>query len=117
MDRLTPEQRRHNMQRVKSKDTSIEIRLRHALWKEGIRYRKNYSGIPGHPDIAITKYKIAVFCDSSFWHGRSKLPQTNGCSSLGLINMPVPLRRGLGARRPGAAGRELARYARAYSAA
>lgn len=69
MDDLTPEQRRKNMQAIKSKDTSIEIALRKALWSRGIRYRKNYKLLPGKPDIAITKYKIAVFCDSDFWHG------------------------------------------------
>lgn len=70
MDRITPEQRRKNMQHIRSKDTAIEIRLRTALWHEGIRYRKNFKQLPGKPDIAITKYKIAVFCDSSFWHGK-----------------------------------------------
>lgn len=69
MDDLTPEQRRKNMQAIKSKDTSIEIALRKALWNQGIRYRKNYKALPGKPDIAITKYKIAVFCDSDYWHG------------------------------------------------
>ena len=69
-DDLTKEQRRKNMQHIRSKDTSIEIKLRNALWHEGIRYRKNYKDLPGKPDIAITKYQIAVFCDSSFWHGR-----------------------------------------------
>lgn len=81
MDNLTPEQRRKNMQHIRSKDTSIEIKLRKALWHEGIRYRKNYKALPGKPDIAITKYRIAIFCDSSFWHGRdfdSKKPvETN----------------------------------------
>lgn len=70
MDNITPEQRRKNMKHIKSKDTSIEVKLRKALWKEGIRYRKNFRKLPGTPDIAITKYKIAVFCDSSFWHGK-----------------------------------------------
>lgn len=70
MDDLTPEQRRKNMQHIRSRDTSIEIKLRTALWAEGIRYRKNVKTLPGKPDIVITKYKIAVFCDSSFWHGR-----------------------------------------------
>lgn len=69
MDDLTPEQRRKNMQAIRSRDTSIELRLRKALWQEGIRYRKNYKKLPGKPDIAITKYRIAVFCDSDFWHG------------------------------------------------
>lgn len=57
------------MQAIKSKDTSIEISLRLALWHNGIRYRKNYKDLPGKPDIAITRYRIAVFCDSDFWHG------------------------------------------------
>ena len=70
MDNLTKEQRRKNMQHIRSKDTSLELRLRKALWREGIRYRKNYSVLPGKPDIAITRWKVAVFCDSSFWHGR-----------------------------------------------
>lgn len=69
MDDLTPEQRRKNMQAIRSKDTTIELALRKALWHEGIRYRKNYKGLPGKPDIVITKYKIAVFCDSDYWHG------------------------------------------------
>jgi DNA mismatch endonuclease Vsr len=55
---------------IHGKDTSIEIKLRKALWCQGIRYRKNYRKLPGKPDIAITKHKIAVFCDSEFWHGK-----------------------------------------------
>lgn len=70
MDNHSAEQRHKNMQAIKSKDTSIELLLRKKLWKEGIRYRKNYNKICGKPDIAITKYKIAVFCDSEFWHGK-----------------------------------------------
>ena len=70
MDRLKPEQRHKNMSNIKSKDTSIELLLRKALWKKGIRYRKNYKKIPGTPDIAITQYKIAIFCDSEFFHGK-----------------------------------------------
>lgn len=58
------------MSRIRGKDTSIEIALRKALWKKGYRYRKNYKGVPGSPDIALTKYKIAVFCDSEFFHGK-----------------------------------------------
>jgi DNA mismatch endonuclease (patch repair protein) len=45
--------------------------LRKALWHQGIRYRKNLKTLPGKPDIAITKYKIAVFCDGEFWHGKN----------------------------------------------
>lgn len=64
------DQTRHTMKRIKSKDTSIEVRLRKALWHEGIRYRKNVRTLPGSPDIVITKYKIAIFCDSEYFHGK-----------------------------------------------
>ena len=70
MDNLTRAQRHKNMQNIKSKDTAIEVLLRKALWKKGIRYRKNFQALPGRPDIAITKYKIAIFCDGEFFHGR-----------------------------------------------
>jgi len=58
------------MSRIHSKDTSIELKLRKSLWHEGFRYRKNYKMLPGSPDIALTKYKIAIFCDSEFFHGK-----------------------------------------------
>jgi DNA mismatch endonuclease Vsr len=57
------------MQAVKNKDSKIEIILRHALYHKGYRYRKNYTKVYGKPDIVFTKEKIAVFCDSEFWHG------------------------------------------------
>ena len=68
-DVLTREQRHKNMQHISSKNTKIEVILRKALWHAGIRYRKNYKDLPGKPDIAITKYKIAIFCDGEFFHG------------------------------------------------
>ena len=58
------------MKRVKSKDASIEVALRKALWKKGFRYRKNCVNLPGKPDIVIPKYKIVIFCDSEFFHGK-----------------------------------------------
>lgn len=57
------------MSRIRSKDTKAEIRLRKALWARGYRYRKNVKSLPGSPDIAIKKYKVAVFIDGEFWHG------------------------------------------------
>ncbi len=59
-----------NMKSIHSRDTSIELRLRKALWKKGYRYRKNYKKLPGTPDIVLTCYKIAIFCDSEFFHGK-----------------------------------------------
>lgn len=69
-DVLTPEQRRKNMQHIRGKDTTIEVILRKALWARGYRYRKNYKRIPGSPDIVLTKYKIAIFCDGEFFHSK-----------------------------------------------
>ena len=70
MDRLTKEQRHKNMSNIKNKDTGIEVKLRKALWKKGYRYRKNYKKLPGKPDIVLSKYKLVVFCDSEFFHGK-----------------------------------------------
>ncbi len=65
----TKEQIRYNMQNVKNKDSEIEILLRRALWNRGLRYRKNYTKVYGKPDIVFLGKKVAVFCDSEFWHG------------------------------------------------
>lgn len=59
------------MSRIRGKDTSIEMKLRRALWSAGHRYRLHVRGLPGTPDIIFPKARIAVFCDSSFWHGRN----------------------------------------------
>ena len=71
MDVLTKEQRRKNMQNIKSKDTSIELALRKALWREGYRYMGNYKKLPGKPDIALVRYKIAVFVTANFFMVRT----------------------------------------------
>lgn len=70
MDDMTREQRHKNMSHIRFKDTKPEVLLRKALWKRGIRYRKNYVALPGKPDIALTRYKIAIFVDGDFWHAR-----------------------------------------------
>lgn len=69
MDRHTAEQRHKNMQAIRNKDSDIELLLRRELWKRGIRYRKNVKSVLGHPDIAFIGKRVAVFCDSEFWHG------------------------------------------------
>ena len=70
MDRLTKEQRCKNMRAVKNKGSKIEVKLGKALWAEGVRYRKNNASVYGKPDFTVKKYKIAIFCDSEFWHGK-----------------------------------------------
>lgn len=70
MANLTKEQRHKIMSHVRSCNTKPEIVLRNALWHRGIRYRKNYGDLPGKPDMAIMRYRIAIFVDGDFWHGR-----------------------------------------------
>lgn len=70
MDVLTPEQRTKNMQSIRSKNTKMELLLAKSLWAKGVRYRKNDKTVFGKPDLTIKKYKIAVFVDSEYFHGR-----------------------------------------------
>lgn len=65
----TKEQISYNMKQVKCKDSEIERILRNELWKRGLRYRKNVKTIMGKPDIVFKRKKVAIFCDSEFWHG------------------------------------------------
>lgn len=66
---ITTKKRSDLMRKIKSNNTSPEIKLRKALWAQGIRYRIKNESIPGKPDIAIKKYKLAIFVDGEFWHG------------------------------------------------
>ena len=66
MDNLTPDQRKKNMQHIRSDNTKIETILRKALWNKGYRYRKNYKELPGKPDIVLTKYKIVILGGKDF---------------------------------------------------
>ena len=69
MDRITVAKRKRLMSKVKNKNTDIERKLRKILWDNKLRYRKHYK-ILGRPDIAFPGYKIAIFCDGNFWHGK-----------------------------------------------
>lgn len=69
MRKRTEEQIKYNMSRIKNKDSKIELILRKELWSRGLRYHKNVPGIIGRPDIVFKGKKVAVFCDSEFWHG------------------------------------------------
>jgi DNA mismatch endonuclease (patch repair protein) len=73
MEKLTKIQRSKIMKSIHSTNTRPEILFRKALWSHGIRYRKNYKDLPGSPDIAITRYHIAIFIDGDFWHARNHL--------------------------------------------
>lgn len=70
MDKMTIGQRRKNMQAVKSTGSKIEIALAKQLWGLGHRYRKNDPKVFGKPDLTLKRYKLAIFVDSEFWHGK-----------------------------------------------
>ena len=81
MDKFTQEKRSRIMSAVRSKNTGPELLVRHFLWAHGIRYRVYPKYLPGKPDIAITRSKLAVFVHGCFWHGhegcsRSRLPKS-----------------------------------------
>lgn len=71
MDVLTKEQRRKNMQAIKSKGTKEEVLLAKCLWKRGWRYRKNDKTVFGKPDIVFKKLKVAIFIDGEYFHGQN----------------------------------------------
>lgn len=58
------------MSKIMLKGNKVETKLAKALWHKGYRYRLNYKELPGSPDIAITKFCIAIFIDGEFWHGK-----------------------------------------------
>jgi DNA mismatch endonuclease, patch repair protein len=68
-DHMTPEQRSRAMKSVKLKDGPLEVTVQQELRKAGVRFSKNYKGLPGSPDIVFLKQKVAVFIDGDFWHG------------------------------------------------
>ena len=81
-DIMTNEERSIRMSRIRSASTKPEIKLRHALWRLGFRYRTNDKKLPGKPDIVLPRYRSVVFVHGCFWHGHkgcptSHIPQTN----------------------------------------
>ena len=80
-DNHSPESRKYNMSRIRSKDTQPEEKVRKYLFSQGFRYRKNVKKLPGCPDIVLPKYKTVVFVQGCFWHmhdcGRFHWPATN----------------------------------------
>ena len=80
-DIYTKQKRSEIMSHVSGKETKPEVLVRKYLFSQGFRFRKNVKGLPGKPDIVLSKYKIVIFIHGCFWHGhtckRGKLPTTN----------------------------------------
>jgi DNA mismatch endonuclease, patch repair protein len=69
-DFLSKETRSRVMARIRSKNTKPELALRRALWEQGVRgWRVHAKTISGKPDLAFTRWRVAVFVDGCFWHG------------------------------------------------
>ena len=65
-DRISREQRSRNMSRIRSRDTSPELKMRKGLYRSGLRFRIQFG--KEKIDIAFPQYKIAIFIDGCFWH-------------------------------------------------
>lgn len=81
-DTVSLEQRHVIMSHIHSASTKPELKLRHALWSLGFRYRVNDKRLPGTPDIVLPKYRTVIFIHGCFWHGHKDckfytVPKTN----------------------------------------
>lgn len=79
---LTPAQRHRKMAAIHSDSTRPELKLHHALWRLGFRYRMNDRKLPGKPDIVLPKYLTVIFVHGRFWYGHKgckfyTVPKTN----------------------------------------
>jgi DNA mismatch endonuclease, patch repair protein len=68
-DHLTADERSRLMARVRTRDTSPELALRHALYAAGLRGWRLHRRLPGKPDITFGRARLCVFVDGAFWHG------------------------------------------------
>lgn len=72
---------RNQMRRMPRAGSAIERAVRSELHRRGLRFRVNLRGMPGTPDIAFTRARIAVFIDGCFWHAcpvHGGIPKNNG---------------------------------------
>jgi DNA mismatch endonuclease, patch repair protein len=67
-DVLTPEQRKYNMSRIRYKNTRPELIVRSEVHRMGFRYKLHNSGLPGKPDLVLTRHKKIIFVHGCFWH-------------------------------------------------
>ena len=94
MDVHDKKTRSYNMSCIKGKNTKPEEIVRKALFSNGFRYRKNYSRLPGTPDIVLPKYRTVIFVNGCFWHGHKGckyfvVPKTNTEFWLNKINSNI----------------------------
>jgi len=72
---MSKAERSRHMSLVRGRDTRLELEffkmVSAALYPMGFRYRKHCRNVFGTPDLVFAKFKLAVFVDSDFWHGRN----------------------------------------------
>ena len=49
----------------------MEVKLASALWKRGYRFRRNSKYVFGKPDFSLKKYRLAIFVDGEYFHGKN----------------------------------------------
>jgi DNA mismatch endonuclease (patch repair protein) len=84
MDKISKEQRRKNMQAIRSKNTKPEMTVRKLIFSLGYRYRLHGKNLPGKPDLVFPSRKKAIYVNGCFWHQHddpncklSRLPKSN----------------------------------------
>ena len=90
-DTHTAQQRRFNMQQIKSTNTKPEMLVRKFLFAHGYRYKLHDKKLPGKPDMVLPKYRTVIFVHGCFWHGHYNckyytVPKTNTDWWLNKIN-------------------------------
>ncbi|WP_255556068.1 very short patch repair endonuclease [Lysobacter soyae] len=68
MDIFSREKRSHVMAQIRGRDTKPELLLRRSLWAIGFRYSLHRKGLPGRPDLVLTKWNAVIFVHGCFWH-------------------------------------------------
>ncbi len=84
VDRLTPEERSRNMARIRSRDTGPELRVRTVAHALGLRFRLHRRDLPGTPDLAFPKHRVALFVHGCFWH------RHEGCAKAYMPKSRIP---------------------------
>ncbi|RJX18464.1 MAG: DNA mismatch endonuclease Vsr [Desulforudis sp.] len=67
-DTLSPIERSERMSRIRSKNSSPELKLRRLIHSMGFRYRLHVNELPGTPDLVFPSRKSVIFLHGCFWH-------------------------------------------------
>ncbi|NJA06448.1 DNA mismatch endonuclease Vsr [Methylococcaceae bacterium WWC4] len=82
MDKFSKEKRSEIMSKIRSKDTSPELKVRKLVFSLGYRYRLHDKNLLGRPDLVFHERKKVIFIHGCFWHQHkdcalAQLPASN----------------------------------------